>query len=102
MLLWQKVGEIKFKFFSQSTNNKIYWNVHVLQMLMAKLIVQKERHLIQLLNGKVNQLRGKEWTHVKKGDNLVENVGIIVLLTSGYSHNSCNLCVVFCEAICSL
>ena len=62
---------------------------------MAKLSVQKERHLIQLLNGKVNQLRGKEWTHMKKGDNQVESVDISVLLTLCYSHNSCNLCVVF-------
>ena len=30
---------------------------------------------------------------MKKGDNLVENVGITVLLTSGYSHNSCNLLI---------
>lgn len=81
MLLRLKVGDIKFKCCNQSTNSKIYWNVHVLQMLMAKLSVQKERHLIQLLNGRVNQLRGKEWTYVKKGDNLVENVDITVLLT---------------------
>lgn len=53
-------------------------------MLMAKLSVQKERHLIQLLNGKVNQLRGKEWTHMKKGDNQVESVDSTVLLTLGY------------------
>lgn len=89
MLLRLKVGDIKLKCCNQSINSKIYWNVHVLQMLMAKLSVQKERHLIQLLNGKVNQLRGKEWTHMKKRDNLVENVDITVLLISGYSHNSC-------------
>lgn len=71
-------------------------------MLMTKLSAQKERHPIQLLNVKVNQLRAKEWTHVKKGDNQVKSVDITVLLTLAYSHNSCYLCVVFCEAICSL
>ena len=49
-------------------------------MLMTKLSAHKERHPIQLLNGKVNQLRGKEWTHVKKGDNQVESVDITVLV----------------------
>ena len=67
MLLWRKVGEIKFKFFNQSTNNKIYWNVHVLQILMAKLSVGRKDTSFQLLNGKLNQCREENGPMWKRG-----------------------------------